>query len=260
MLRRFGSALVVFGLAGLFGSPASASRLLEPRNRPGLVDDVAGELLAIARDARASDETLKSTDKQLSLKPPSLAASDSSSGERGFSLRDVVAVCPAERLCLTPSRSTASAQQSAVLAALRSAAVDVELQQLAERPLLVDSPPVHFSLSLDLRQLANPPPEKGFRLFAGAARTNESARARWYDARNACWLSEDPAGAVDSPSLYAFVGQAPNMGTDPLGLFDWKRAAKAAGRTAWARHWVRSGGGGQPAICKAAARIRAEEY
>ena len=25
------------------------------------------------------------------------------------------------------------------------------------------------------------------------------ARARWYDARNASWLSEDPAGAVDSP-------------------------------------------------------------
>ncbi len=43
------------------------------------------------------------------------------------------------------------------------------------------------------------------------------ARARWYDARNATWLSEDPAGAVDSPSLYAFVGQQPDMGTDPLG-------------------------------------------
>jgi RHS repeat-associated protein len=46
------------------------------------------------------------------------------------------------------------------------------------------------------------------------------ARARWYDARNASWLSEDPAGAVDSPNLYAFVGWAPHMGTDPLGLQD----------------------------------------
>jgi RHS repeat-associated protein len=44
------------------------------------------------------------------------------------------------------------------------------------------------------------------------------ARARWYDARNATWLSEDPAGGADSPNLYAFVGWQPNMLTDPLGL------------------------------------------
>gem|GEM_PF-5042681 len=43
------------------------------------------------------------------------------------------------------------------------------------------------------------------------------ARARWYDARNAHWLSEDPLGAVDSTNLYAFVGWQPNMGTDPMG-------------------------------------------
>ncbi|MCP4550240.1 MAG: hypothetical protein GY835_27580, partial [bacterium] len=44
------------------------------------------------------------------------------------------------------------------------------------------------------------------------------ARARWYDARNASWLSEDPIGDVDSPNLYSFVGWKPNMETDPLGL------------------------------------------
>ena len=44
------------------------------------------------------------------------------------------------------------------------------------------------------------------------------ARARWYDARNAHWLSEDPMGAVDSTNLYAFVGWQPNMGVDPTGL------------------------------------------
>jgi len=44
------------------------------------------------------------------------------------------------------------------------------------------------------------------------------ARARWYDARNAHWLSEDPMGAVDSTNLYAFVGWRPNMNIDPLGL------------------------------------------
>jgi hypothetical protein len=36
------------------------------------------------------------------------------------------------------------------------------------------------------------------------------------------WLSEDPLGAVDSQNLYAFVGHAPNMSTDPLGLYSWR--------------------------------------
>jgi len=44
------------------------------------------------------------------------------------------------------------------------------------------------------------------------------ARNRWYDARNASWLSEDPKGAVDSVNLYAFVGWGPHMGRDPMGL------------------------------------------
>ena len=44
------------------------------------------------------------------------------------------------------------------------------------------------------------------------------ARNRWYDARTASWLSEDPLGAVDSPNLYAFVGWGPHVGRDPMGL------------------------------------------
>ncbi len=44
------------------------------------------------------------------------------------------------------------------------------------------------------------------------------AWARWYDARNASWLSEDPLGAIASTNLYAFVGHQPHMATDPLGL------------------------------------------
>ena len=44
------------------------------------------------------------------------------------------------------------------------------------------------------------------------------ARNRWYDARTASWLSEDPMGAVDSPNLYAFVGWGPHVNTDPMGL------------------------------------------
>jgi len=54
------------------------------------------------------------------------------------------------------------------------------------------------------------------------------ARARWYDARNAHWLSEDPMGAVDSTNLYAFVGWQPNMGVDPLGRQTGERTADAA--------------------------------
>jgi len=44
------------------------------------------------------------------------------------------------------------------------------------------------------------------------------ARARWYDARNASWLSEDPAQDVDSPNLYAYVAWQPQMATDPMGM------------------------------------------
>ena len=44
------------------------------------------------------------------------------------------------------------------------------------------------------------------------------ARNRWYDARTASWLSEDPKGAIDSPNLYAFVGWGPHAGRDPMGL------------------------------------------
>ncbi|HZM28687.1 MAG TPA: RHS repeat-associated core domain-containing protein, partial [Gemmatimonadales bacterium] len=43
------------------------------------------------------------------------------------------------------------------------------------------------------------------------------ARARWYDARNASWLSEDSVLATDSPNFYAFVAWAPSMASDPLG-------------------------------------------
>jgi len=43
-------------------------------------------------------------------------------------------------------------------------------------------------------------------------------RARWYEPRSAHWLSEDPAGTVDSVNLQAFVGWGPQGGRDPLGL------------------------------------------
>ncbi|MEO7920207.1 MAG: RHS repeat-associated core domain-containing protein [Thermoanaerobaculia bacterium] len=77
---------------------------------------------------------------------------------------------------------------------------------------LLDSGDIRVTLG------ANSLPIQGFRLFARAVRSTYSHRARWYDPRTASWLSEDPEGDVDSPNLYAFVGQRPHEKTDPLGL------------------------------------------
>jgi RHS repeat-associated protein len=43
------------------------------------------------------------------------------------------------------------------------------------------------------------------------------ARARWYDARNASWLSEDPKGDIDSPNLYTAFKSNPALYIDPFG-------------------------------------------
>lgn len=58
------------------------------------------------------------------------------------------------------------------------------------------------------------------------------ARARWYDARNAVWLSEDPMGPEDSANLYAFVGLQPNSRSDPLGLWSWEAFGEGAAKAA----------------------------
>jgi RHS repeat-associated protein len=55
------------------------------------------------------------------------------------------------------------------------------------------------------------------------------ARARWLDSRNATWLSEDPAGDVDSPNLYSFVAWQPNMARDPMGLWRCPRGERCVG-------------------------------
>jgi len=46
-------------------------------------------------------------------------------------------------------------------------------------------------------------------------------RARWYDPRNATWLTEDPLQDLDSPNLYAFVSSQPQMYTDPMAKCRW---------------------------------------
>ena len=44
------------------------------------------------------------------------------------------------------------------------------------------------------------------------------ARNRWYDARLGAFLSEDPMGDVDSPTLYQFGMNSPFKYSDPMGL------------------------------------------
>jgi RHS repeat-associated protein len=59
------------------------------------------------------------------------------------------------------------------------------------------------------------------------------ARNRWYDARNAVWLSQDPLGDRDSVNLYGFVGGRPHEFTDPTGMclgFNDEPCSVTAGR------------------------------
>ncbi|MCB1687210.1 MAG: hypothetical protein KDI33_01915 [Halioglobus sp.] len=72
-------------------------------------------------------------------------------------------------------------------------------------------------------------------------------RARYYDADTGRFISEDPAGFVDGPNLYAYVGGNPIMLVDPTGLsagygngpysnyYATKRAGEAADRKDYAR-------------------------
>lgn len=43
-------------------------------------------------------------------------------------------------------------------------------------------------------------------------------RARYYDSRNARWMSDDPIGLADGPNQTTYVGNSPLRFVDPLGL------------------------------------------
>jgi RHS repeat-associated protein len=56
-------------------------------------------------------------------------------------------------------------------------------------------------------------------------------RARYYDAEVGRFISEDPAGFVDGPNLYAYVGGNPIMAVDPTGLITWSGTATTLSAT-----------------------------
>src|SRR4030095_1176890 len=45
-------------------------------------------------------------------------------------------------------------------------------------------------------------------------------RARWYDPQVGRFISEDPIGLAGGINQFAYVGNNPQNGTDPSGLFD----------------------------------------
>ena len=56
-------------------------------------------------------------------------------------------------------------------------------------------------------------------------------RARYYDAEVGRFISEDPAGFVDGPNLYAYVGGNPIGAVDPTGLIEWRGTATTLSAT-----------------------------
>jgi len=94
-----------------------------------------------------------------------------------------------------------------------------------------------YDLGLNIRQTGGLSRESGGLSFQGLWTDPVTgisyARNRWYDARTASWLSEDPKGAIDSPNLYAFVGWGPHMGRDPMGLTKYGNVNAEVGPGDW---------------------------
>jgi len=172
-------------------------------------------------------------------------ASRAAAKERGILL--LAAVCLLATLLLSPTAEASRGLPAAYKPALEPPAtpdqvLSAELEdpperlrlfddlRLPERPLeLVEarktaSGSSTFGLGLNVWQtggLGRKCSELSFQgLWTDPVTGISYARNRWYDARTASWLSEDPLGAVDSPNLYAFVGWGPHDGRDPMGLRD----------------------------------------
>jgi len=164
---------------------------------------------------------------------------------KGRRLLLLAAVCLASTLLLTPAAEASRSLPAALAPALELPAtpdqvLSAELEEPPERLRLFDDlrlPPrplelvearktasgsSTYTLRLNIRQTGDLSRESGGLSFQGLWTDPVTgisyARNRWYDARTASWLSEDPKGAVDSPNLYAFVGWGPHVGRDPMGL------------------------------------------
>jgi len=166
---------------------------------------------------------------------------------KGRSLSLLAAVCLLATLLLSPTAEASRGLPAALAPALTAPAtpdqvLEAELSDPPERLRLFDDlrlPPrplelvearktasgvKHHDLGLNIQQTGGLDRNCSGLSFQGLWTDPVTgisyARNRWYDARTASWLSEDPLGAVDSPNLYAFVGWRPHAATDPMGLFE----------------------------------------
>ena len=164
---------------------------------------------------------------------------------KGRRLFFLAAVCLLSALLLSPAAEASRSLPAAIAPALSAPAtpdqvLETELTEPPERLRIFDDlslPPrplelveasktatgsSTYTLGLNIRQTGDLSRESGGLSFQGLWTDPVTgiayARNRWYDARTASWLSEDPLGAVDSPNLYAFVGWGPHVGRDPMGL------------------------------------------
>ncbi len=164
---------------------------------------------------------------------------------KGRRLFLLAAVCLLSALLLSPAAEASRSLPAAIAPALSAPAtpdqvLETELTEPPERLRIFDDlslPPrplelveasktatgvKPLGLGLNTRQTGDLSRESGGLSFQGLWTDPVTgiayARNRWYDARTASWLSEDPMGAVDSPNLYAFVGWGPHVGRDPMGL------------------------------------------
>ena len=68
-----------------------------------------------------------------------------------------------------------------------------------------------------------------WRTSGGPERANQYYRARYYDPKLGRFLTEDPIGFSGGNNFYAYVGNAPTINVDPLGLGPWRPPTELRG-------------------------------
>ena len=156
--------------------------------------------------------------------PPPASLEDLAPGADACHIPQLPLLTPADRRDLVDL--AAGARLEAQRLALRLASAELEWGLKTASGGQTSGTEPNVRPSSDLGQKSHRPTFQG--LWTDPVSGLSYARNRWYDPRNASWLSEDPLGAVDSPNLYAFVGWGPQSAVDPLGLCTvWEIATNA---------------------------------